>query len=146
MGDLSIKSLFNCETGSSKVIDVRSIVDRKDKTFDVRKILIAKEEKRRKLCDIYEVYYKKCLNKIDVAITKGKNDLLYFIPYRIDDIPDYNSLECLRYIDKRLRAQYMDTHIYNSCIIFITWFYIEANIENEYREENEKDLSIHNNV
>lgn len=131
MENLSIQSLFNCKTGNSKVIDIKSIVNNHNDSFDVNKIIAAKEERRKKLCNIYEKLYVKSINKIEIANSLGRTDLLYYVPNKVKDIPEYNSKECLSYIDKRIKSIYMDTHIVNNTIIFITWFYIEANIENE---------------
>lgn len=131
MGDLSIKSLYNCKTGNSSILDVRSLVNDKDDSFDIRKIILAKEEKRKKLCDMYDKFYKRCLEKIEIAITHGKTDLLYHVPYKLNNFPQYNSYTCLDYIERRLKSQYMDTYIHNANIIFITWYYIEANIDND---------------
>ena len=131
MENLSIQSLFNCKTGNSKTLDVKSLIGKKNDSFDVNKIIAAKKERRKKLFLTYERLYEKCINKIEIANSLGKTDLLYHVPIEVKDIPEYNSIECLSHIDKRIKSLYMDAHTVNSSIIFITWFYIEANIENE---------------
>lgn len=131
LNNMSIQTLFNCKTGNSKIIDINSIVNKKDDSFNINKIIVAKEERRKKLCELYDKLYEKCTNKIEIANSLGKNDLLYYVPIKIKNIPEYNSKECLIHIDKRLKSIYMDSHIVNGTVIFITWFYIEANIENE---------------
>jgi hypothetical protein len=143
MSEISIQSLFNCKTNNNKTIDIKSIT-KKDDTFDIRKIILAKEEKRKKLCENYNKFYKQCINKIDIATSLGKSDLLYSVTKRIKDIPEYSSLDCLKYIEKRLSSLYMNTLIINNTTIFITWYYIEANIDNE-KTKNASILSSTDN-
>lgn len=140
MEKLSIQSLFHCKTGNSQVLDVNSIIGKKDESFDIKRIIAAKEERRKRLCNTYEKLYEKCVNKIDIANSLGKTDLLYYVPVKIKDVPEYNPKDCLIHIDKRIKSLYMDSHMVNNAIIFITWFYIEANIE----FEKQKEIKINN--
>lgn len=140
MENMSIQSLFNCKTGNSKVLDVNSLINKKDDSFDINKIIFAKEERRKKLCSAYDKLYEKCINKIEIANSLGRTDLLYHVPFELKDIPEYSPKECLSHIDKRIKSIYMDSYIVNSSIIFITWFYIEANIENEKQKENKNKI------
>jgi len=136
MDKLSIQNLFKCNTGNNNSITVNTLINKKDDMFDIRKIIKAKEVKRHKIHNTYYKYYENCMKKIEIATTLGKNDLLYHVPSNINNILEYNSNECLAYIEKRIKSLYMDTHIVSPTVIFITWFYIEANIEKEKNKDN----------
>ena len=147
MEKLSIQSLFHCKTGNSQVLDVNSIIGKKSESFDIKRIIAAKEERRKKLCSTYEKLCEKCMNKVEIANSLGKTDLLYYVPIKIKDVPEYNPKDCLNHIDKRIKSLYMDSHMVNNAIIFITWFYIEANIEFEKQKgiiNNQTDNSQNN--
>jgi hypothetical protein len=130
MDKLNVQNLFNCQTGNNKILDVKSIIDKSDNSFDIKKLIESREVKRKKLVDIYRKLYTNCIKKIDVANTIHKTDLLYTIPLSIPDLPEYDSKECLKYIDNQLKMLYFDTYLVNPITIFITWLYIEVNINN----------------
>jgi uncharacterized protein YfcZ (UPF0381/DUF406 family) len=130
MEKLNIQNLFNCQTGNNKTLDVKSIIDKSDNSFNIKKLVESREQRRKKLVDIYRRTYVNCIKKIDVANSINKTDLLYTIAPLIADLPDYDPRECLKYIDDQLKCLYFDTYIVNATTIFITWLYIEVNINN----------------
>lgn len=141
MEKLNIENLFNCKTGHSQVLDVKTLINTHDNSFDIKKLIDTREQKRKKLIDAYTRSYAQCINKISVANTLGKNDLLYSVASYVKDVPNYRSDECLKYIEQRIKSLYMDTYIVNKTTIFITWAYIEANIkiEDEKNTQNNSE-------
>lgn len=130
MDKISIESLFKCKTGNSKILDVKSITKSYHATdeYDVKKLIEIKDNRRKKLVEIHNNMYDRCIKKIHLANSLGRTDLLYTIPFLIRDLPEYNPLECLIYVENRLKSLCFDTYIVNKTTIFITWIYLEANL------------------
>ncbi|AYV75790.1 MAG: hypothetical protein Terrestrivirus3_59 [Terrestrivirus sp.] len=145
MEKLNIQNLFNCQTGNNRTLDVKSIIDKTDDSFDIKKLVESREQRRKKLVDIYRRTYVNCIKKIDVANSINKTDLLYTIAPLIADLPDYDPRECLKYIDDQLKGLYFDTYIVNATTIFITWLYIEVNINNISNSSNSNNSNNSNN-
>jgi len=140
MDKLNIENLFNCKTGHNQVLDVKTLINTHDNSFDIKKLIDTREQKRKKLIDTYIKLYAQCINKITIANSLGKNDLLYSVTTYIKDVPNYKPDECLIYIQERIKSLYMDTYIVNKTTIFITWAYIEANIKLEDDKNNADNI------
>lgn len=95
--------------------------------FNSDNLIKAKNVKKEKLIDTYLIYYNRCTERIESANSKDKMDIFFDIPEVIPECPNYNSFECLLFIEKKLRSQKLDTFIMNNKTIFITWKYIEEN-------------------
>jgi len=126
MQNINIEQLLNCKTGGGKAIDVNSLT--RKNTFNVQKILKNREKRREKLSDIYIKMYNRCLRKIEIASSQNRTDLIFNVDPSIKDLPEYTPLDCILYIDNELKHLNMNTHIINNNTIFITWYFIEANI------------------
>lgn len=127
MEKLNIQNLFDCPTGN-KSFDVKSLANNSDNDFNIKKLVRTREQQRCKLIDLYRSLYKDCIKKIDSANSLNKTDLLYNVKPFIHSLPNYDPKECLKYINKQLKNQYFDTYIVDSTTLFITWLYIEVNI------------------
>lgn len=135
MDKLNIENLFNCKTGTNQVLDVKSLINTHDNSFDIKKLIDTREQRRKKLIDSYIRAYVQCINKVTIANSLGKTDLLYSVASYIKDVPSYRPEDCLKYIEQRIKSLYMDTYIVNRTTIFITWVYIEANIKIETEKQ-----------
>lgn len=133
MDKLNIEMLFNNKTNnsSSGALDIKSLFnqDKRDLQFTPEELIKKRERKRETLHSNYETYYKRCLEKIEVASSLNKEDIVYNVPKFIADCPEYNPIDCLEYIEINLKNKYMDTFRINKNSIFITWKYIEINYE-----------------
>ena len=130
MERINIESLFNCKThnNSSKTLDIKSISQPK-KSFDIENLIETRERKRKRLLNYYLKFHENCLKKIEIANNLAKTDLLYSVTPTIINFPEYNSLECIKYIKNKLDQEYFDTYIVDENTLFITWLYLEVNRE-----------------
>lgn len=70
--------------------------------------------------------YQECVEKIDKNFQIGKTDIFFKVPSTHNKIKNYNSLECLNFIQHNLRKNNFFTFIEeNENMIFITWKYLK---------------------
>ena len=82
-----------------------------------------------------------CLNKIDLANSIHKIDIIYEIPASVYRCVEYESVECLAYLEERLRKLYMDTLILSGTSIFISWSNVEGNKNSEIDKISDKKVN-----
>lgn len=97
--------------------------------FDSNVIIKKRKKRYEKMLDIYMKYYSICIDRIKLLTNKNKTDLIFDVPPLILDCPEYNSKECIKFIEEKLRTIYFDTLIMSPTRLFITWKYIELNTE-----------------
>jgi hypothetical protein len=133
MEKLNIESLFRCKTNNHtntlKTLDVKAISQIK-KDFDTTTLIESRERKRKKLLEQYVKTHENCLRKIEIANKMGKSDLLYSVTDRIVNCPEYDPINSVEYIKRKLDSEFFDTYIVSKNTLFITWLYIELNQEN----------------
>lgn len=99
----------------------------------INELIRKKNSLRFKIINKYTEIFNRCLNRIRVASSSGKTDILFSIPKFIFGFIEYNYNDCCNFIIHRLRKMYMDvTNISNesdNSTIFISWYYIELNKE-----------------
>jgi len=131
MDKLNIENLFNCKTArydKSNTIDIISIAGKhSNERFNIKQLIDSRENKRKEVLKNYKKMYNICLKKIDVANKLNKTDLLYTVEEFIPNCPEYNTLDCIKFIQNKLNNFHMDTYEINNKTIFITWYYIELN-------------------
>jgi len=133
MDRININNLFNQTDESRKPLDVYSLYHPyENKTinkinFDIDKLGRIKKEKRLKLLKEYERVYNMCLNRIMFINEMNRQDFIYEIPEAIFGFYDYNKVECIEYIDKRIKKLCFDTIIVNDHSLYISWINIEEN-------------------
>ena len=148
MEKLNIESLFSCKTknhkSTFKTLDVKTISQIK-KDFDTNTLIESREKKRLKLLDHYVKAYDNCLKKIEIANKMGKSDLLYSVTDKILSCPEYDSINSIDYIKRKLDSEYFDTYVVSNNTLFITWLYIELNQENaKLLSSSSRDQHIQN--
>lgn len=99
--------------------------------FSVTQILKKKEQKRLLLFEKYDYLYNVCLEKISNANSAGMTDIIYSIPLFILSVPDYDSEMCIEYISEKLIHVGFNTDIISKTQLFITWIYLEFNIDDQ---------------
>ena len=146
MNNININSIFgkNSSNGgeSNKPLDVHTLfhsgyvkTDAKPR-FSVDSLINEREEKKKKVIYQYKRIFHMCLKKIQLANRMNKYEILYEVPEAIFMYPEYNSYDCLKYIDDRVKKLFMDTCILSNKTIFITWYDIK---ENKRIKESKKD-------
>ncbi len=70
---------------------------------------------------MYEELYKYCLIKINTAIELNMTDIIYNVGLSYFGFPTYNSFECLKYINSKLKEKKFLTLILSNNDIFISW-------------------------
>ena len=108
---------FNTYSLSSK----NKLVNIVDDNFILSKIKNVQKYENDKLNDIYETKFKECLLKINDAIDMNVTDIFYTVSSGQFGCKTYKSIECLKYIENKLRKKKFDTFIYSQNNIFISW-------------------------
>ena len=86
-----------------------------------------KKKKRELLLFEYDKLLTKCIDKIGIADNLGQTELCFDIPYAIKNLSIYKPIDCLNFIQNKLRELGIDTLKINSTSIVISWLYIEVN-------------------
>jgi hypothetical protein len=99
-------------------------------SFNIDTLIQKKNANRQKINDKYNRYYASCLHEIKMAISIDKTDFIFDVPKIDIECPEYSSLSCIVFIEKRLREQFIDTYKINQTSLFITLKYVEINKKN----------------
>lgn len=89
--------------------------------YIVSKIKSNKINEQKKIEDLYEEIYKHCLIKINNALELNITDIIFNVGTSYFGYPTYNSFECAKYIDKKLKEKKFLTLIITHKDIFISW-------------------------
>lgn len=139
MDKLSIESLFpsdEIEKGKSYnngKLDIDTLFGNNklnkdpDRSFDSSVLIKNIIDKRKRLRKWYVNMYNVCCKNIKSANDCNLQDVIFTLPEIVPECPDFDHVDCLRYISKHLREECIDTHIIDSRRIFITWVNIEMN-------------------
>lgn len=111
INDFSVNTLVESNTFKTTISD----------DYLVNKIKLNKQNEILKINDLYETIYKECLIKINTAIELNLTDIIYTINLSYFGYKNYNSLECLKYIQKKLKEKNFLTLIISNKDIFISW-------------------------
>ena len=132
MDEISINNLFS--TGNNfEPLDVHNLYnpnDQKEKNklnFNIDRLIKLREERKKKILIQYEKIFNLCLNKINLANNLNKIEIIYDVPDGIYGHFDYNSSNCLDYIEKKLQSMHLDTLIFNNKTIYVSWLNLEEN-------------------
>jgi hypothetical protein len=130
MENFGINSILgtNFKSENSEGLSVYSLANttKKEET-DIDFILQLKSLRREKLLKIYVFFYNRCMDKIKLAIKYGKDCTMYYLPFKLYEYPDYNSIDCLEFIQNKLKELKFDTLINTKTSIFVDWKFIEIN-------------------
>ena len=78
---------------------------------------------------MYRKLLAQCINNIQDNNDMDITDMIYSVPLYMHMQPKYDSVDCLQYIESKLRKQYLDTYIISKKEIFISWLNVEKNKE-----------------
>ena len=107
-----------------------------EKDFNSTKLLDSIYEKRKKKRDWLVEMYNLCCNKIKDADDSGLTDIIFNLPEIILENSSYRHREAIEYISKNLRTQKIDTLEINKKSLFVTWKYLELNLDEQIDTES----------
>ncbi len=99
-----------------------------DRDFDSTQLLNNIVERRRKKRNWLVEMYNKCCVQIKEADDSGLTDIIFTLPEIIVENSSYKHIEAIEYVSKNLRLQKLDTYIIDNRNLFVTWKYIELNL------------------
>jgi hypothetical protein len=122
---LNVRSLYNFNNKCSLKLNEDT---RKPVNFSIDSLINVRKEKQKKIHDKYKRITDTCLNNIKSANKIYQTDIIFNVPLTVLGCNEYDSLECLDYIEYKLRKLHMDTYIISKTTIFISWLHIEDNM------------------
>lgn len=135
MDNISVGNLFPSNGSNYKPLDVHSLYNTKEtklkreEEFSVINLIKERKDKQQKVYDQYRKIYRMCLNKIKAANKMNKYEILYEVPDAIFRCPDYMSVECLDYLEIKLKKLKFDVKVVSFNTIYINWENLEKNRE-----------------
>lgn len=111
ISDFSVNTLVESNTFNTSISD----------DYIVDKIKSNKKNEITKINDLYETKYKECLIKINSAIELYLTDIVFSVGISFFGYKTYNSYECIKYIEKKLKEKNFLTLIVSNKDIFISW-------------------------
>lgn len=109
--DFSVNTLVESNTFKTTISD----------DYIVNKIKSNKIAEKKKIDDLYEELYKECLVKINTALELNITDIIFNVGISYFGYPTYNSYECIKFIETRLKEKNFLTMIVSNKDIFISW-------------------------
>jgi len=138
MNNLNIQNLFgnggvgSINGGSSinsvNMLDITNISssniikNKLDDEYIIKKIKYNEKHENKMLNETYEHKYFECLTKINNAIDHNLTDIYYSPICAEFGIKKYNSINCLYYIQEKLRKKNFETLVFEKeGLMFISW-------------------------
>lgn len=116
---LDVHSLFNLEEQKN----------RKKMNFNLDKLVKLREERKNKVISQYEKVLGFCLNKITLANNMNMLEVIYEIPEVMFGSFEYNPVDCILYINEKLKDMKLDTLILDDFSLYISWSNLGKNLE-----------------
>lgn len=111
IGDFSVNTLVESNTFKTNISD----------DYIINKIKSNKINEKKKNDDLFEELYKQCLIKINTAIELNMTDIIYSVGLSYFGYSYYNSFQCIKYIETKLKEKNFLTLIVSNKDIFISW-------------------------
>lgn len=132
MKNFSVNSLFP-ESDFKKNMDINTLFNSSNDfdSFAVENLIKERESKIKHVKKIYKDMLNTCFEKIQILNSRDETDLIFKVPSTYFGARKYSSIDCLAYLEKKLRKKYFDTYIISEDRIFVSWKNIEANMSLE---------------
>jgi hypothetical protein len=114
-------SIFLSEINTYNLISKNKLIDVVDDNFIVNKIKYVQKYENELVLEVYEEKFKECLLKINDAIDINITDIFFTVTNGHFGCKKYDSYECLKYIEDKLRKKKFETLITSKIEIFISW-------------------------
>jgi len=95
--------------------------------LDIETLNEARKLKERNKIKAYKNILRQCYAKIRLADSTGITDIIYDVPPIVLGCTNYDSFECLKYVEEELNNLCLDTLIMTHRHIFISWFNLDEN-------------------
>jgi len=112
---------FLSEINTYNLISKNKLIDVVDDNFIVNKIKYVQKYENDLVLEVYEEKFKECLLKINDAIDINITDIFFTVTNGHFGCKKYDSYECLKYIEDKLRKKKFETLITSKIEIFISW-------------------------
>jgi hypothetical protein len=109
--DFSVNTLVESNTFKSTISD----------DYIVNKIKSNKINEKKKIDELYNELYRECLVKINTALELNITDIIFNVGLSYFGYPTYNSYECIKIIQEKLKEKKFLTMIISNKDIFISW-------------------------
>ena len=134
MDKLNINTLFSprevLKKKANSPISIKTMFNNKNinkNKFTVDQLIKTQNDRKKEIKKTYINVYNICLNKIIEANKIYKSDIFFEVPNTLYGNKIYNKNECLTYIIKKLRNNFMDVLKISDNLIFITWINVKQN-------------------
>ena len=111
ISEFSVETLVDSNTFKSNISD----------DFIINKIKSNKQNEITKTNELYELKYTECMIHINNAIDMGLTDIIYTVGVSYFGYQHYNCLECLIYIENKLKDKNFLTFKRTQKDLFISW-------------------------
>lgn len=111
INDFSVNTLLESNTFKTTISD----------DYILNKIKTNKINEKKKIVELYEELYKQCLVKINTAIELNITDIIFNVGLSYFGYTTYNSFECIKFIEQKLKEKKFLTMIISNKDIFISW-------------------------
>ena len=111
ISDFSVNTIVESSSFNNSISD----------DFLINKIKSNKKNQIIKINDLYENKYKECLLKINDSIELNLTDTIFIVGKSYFGYLTYNSIECIYYIEKKLKEKNFLTLKISNEAIFISW-------------------------
>lgn len=90
-------------------------------------LLAILSDRRNKVIKLYKKMLANCWDIIIDKAEHAEDEITFYPDVGYPEYPDYKLNECLEYLQKELRTEYLDTEICDNCI-YVSWENLENNI------------------
>lgn len=138
MDKININNLFP-SSNDFRPLDVYTLYHTRDQqttnkiNFNIERLIKLREERKNKILIQYDRIFNMCLKKINIANELNKTEIVYDVPDAIYGYLEYNRIDCLGYLENKLKSMHLDTLILNDKTIYVSWINLHENI-NKARE------------
>lgn len=113
--------LFLDEINTNNLVGQKKLIDIVDDNFIINKIKYNQKYENNLVIEVYKEKFKECLLKINDAIDINITDIFFTVSNGYFGCKKYDSHECLKYIEEKLRKKNFETLITSKIEIFISW-------------------------
>jgi len=114
-------STFLSEINTYNLISKNKLIDVVDDNFIINKIKYVQKYENDLVIEVYEEKFKECLLKINDAIDINLTDIFFTVTKGHFGCKKYDSHDCLKFIENKLRKKNFETLITSKIEIFISW-------------------------
>lgn len=109
--DFSVNTLVESNTFNKSISD----------DFIINKIKSNKKNEIIKINELYKTKYRECLIKINDAVELNLTDIVFSVGNTYFGYQNYNSSDCIKYIEQKLKEKNFLTLIISSKDLFVSW-------------------------